>query len=148
MDFSTLGSRWIAPTCILLLSACGGGGGGGSSSPPVSGVGFNQAIGFGGAVLAIAATNDGTNDVYYGGAFSTYNDRAANRIVRLDENGESATGFNSGNGFNSAVNTLAMATDGSGDLYAGGSFISYDIVYPPDASPVLIATVHSIPVLT
>ena len=33
--------------------------------------------------------------------------------------------FAVGNGLNSPVNTFSLATDGSGDLYVGGVFTSY-----------------------
>ena len=37
------------------------------------------------------------------------------------------TGFDAGTIFNGGVvNTITLATDGSGDIYAGGAFTSYD----------------------
>ncbi|MBI4259108.1 MAG: hypothetical protein HY658_00950, partial [Actinobacteria bacterium] len=87
----------------------------------LSGTGFPQP---GTAALAVAL--DGSGDVYVGGGFTTYNGAAANRIVRLNPDSTIDTSFAVGTGFNSSVRALALALDGSGDVYAGGDFTTYD----------------------
>ncbi|MEJ2622790.1 MAG: delta-60 repeat domain-containing protein [Candidatus Thiodiazotropha sp.] len=49
----------------------------------------------------------------------------SNHIIRLNSDGTVDTAFAVGSGFNAPVNTLSLATDGSGDLYVGGAFTSY-----------------------
>ena len=51
--------------------------------------------------------------------------RRHNYIIRLNADGSVDTGFFVGTGFDSVVYTLAPATDGSGDVYVGGDFTSY-----------------------
>ena len=87
---------------------------------------FNRASGFDGKVDSIAAANDGSNDVYVGGSFLSYRTGAASRIVRLNKDGTRDVGFATGTGFAGNVTALAVATDGSGDVYVGGYFTSYN----------------------
>ena len=86
---------------------------------------FEIGVGFDEPVLSIIATSDGSGDLYVGGEFTTYNGIASNRIIRLNSDGTVDTAFAVGSGFNAPVNTLSLATDGSGDLYVGGAFSSY-----------------------
>ncbi|MCU7942959.1 MAG: hypothetical protein KZQ87_09785 [Candidatus Thiodiazotropha sp. (ex Cardiolucina cf. quadrata)] len=86
---------------------------------------FEVGTGFDEAVRSIIFTGDGSGDLYVGGEFTTYNGIASNYIIRLNSDGTVDTTFAVGSGFNSPVNTLSLATDGSGDLYVGGAFTSY-----------------------
>ena len=67
---------------------------------------------------------DSSNRVYYGGNFTTYNNSAAARIVRLDVIGNIDTSFVIGGGFDRNVHALAFDT--SGNLYVGGGFLLYN----------------------
>ncbi len=86
---------------------------------------FDVGSGFDEPVKNIISTADGSGDLYVGGEFTTYNGITSNRIIRLNSDGTVDTAFAVGSGFNSSVNTLSLATDGSGDLYVGGDFTSY-----------------------
>jgi hypothetical protein len=81
---------------------------------------------FNSTVLTIAPAADGSGDVYVGGTFTTYKGTASNRIIRLNSDGTVDTAFAVGTGFDSEVNSLVPATDGSGDVYVGGKFTSYN----------------------
>jgi hypothetical protein len=49
-----------------------------------------------------------------------------NDLVRLNSNGLIDLSFATGTGFNNTVFTVVPAGDGSGDLYVGGAFTSYN----------------------
>lgn len=87
--------------------------------------GFALGAGFDGSVFTIAAATDGSGDLYVGGGFTSLNGTPCNRIVRLDADGSVDSAFNVGAGFNSSVWSVAVATDGSGDVLVGGDFTSY-----------------------
>ncbi|MDH3762353.1 MAG: hypothetical protein OEU50_15340, partial [Gammaproteobacteria bacterium] len=87
---------------------------------------FNAGTGFNGQVNAIAAAYDASIDIYVGGSFSAYNGTTARRFARLDAGGNMDPAFVTGIGFDSAVRAVASATDGSGDVYVGGEFTTYD----------------------
>ncbi|MBH0178206.1 MAG: delta-60 repeat domain-containing protein [Nitrospira sp.] len=89
-------------------------------------VNFNAGIGFSNAVYSVASAEDGSGDVYVGGRFSSYNGTAVVRLVRLNADGTVDTDFNVGTGFDGTVYTVAPATDGSGDVYVGGQFSTYN----------------------
>ena len=93
------------------------------SSTDISSNSFKQ---FNALVQAVVPATDGTGDVYVGGYFTTYNRTASNRIIRLNEDGFVDPSFTTGAGFNNAVRTIALANDGSGDVYVGGDFTSYN----------------------
>nr|WP_294785028.1 T9SS sorting signal type C domain-containing protein [uncultured Flavobacterium sp.] len=57
------------------------------------------------------------------GNFSTFNTIAANRIIRLNENGSFDPSFNYGTGFNDDVNAIALCPDGK--IIVGGNFTTY-----------------------
>jgi hypothetical protein len=57
------------------------------------------------------------------GTFTTYKGVAANRIIRLNPDGSKDTDFDNSTGFNIAVNTLLL--DSNGKLYVGGVFTTY-----------------------
>ena len=88
--------------------------------------GFNIGSGFNERVYSIASTADGSGDIYVGGSFNTYNGTSSDRIIRLNSDGSVDTGFNVGTGFNRNVHSIVLATDGSGDIYVGGSFYTYN----------------------
>lgn len=87
---------------------------------------FNAGIGFSNAVYSVASAEDGSGDVYVGGLFSSYNGTKAVRLVRLNADGTVDTDFNVGTGFDGTVYTVAPAIDGSGDVYVGGQFSTYN----------------------
>ncbi|TSJ46268.1 delta-60 repeat domain-containing protein, partial [Fluviicola chungangensis] len=59
-----------------------------------------------------------------GGDFTTYNGMAAAKILRLNSDGSMDGTFNSGSGFNAAVETINVQTDGK--LLIGGDFTTYN----------------------
>src|SRR5215203_5967985 len=83
------------------------------STPPgsASGGAFTQGTGFNSIVRTMVMAQDGTNDVYVGGDFTTYNGEPANHLVRLHSNGAVASTF--GQGFDEVVIDLGLAADGS-----------------------------------
>ena len=86
---------------------------------------FTIGTGFDNTVNVIVPAEDGTGALYVGGAFSTYNGRPVNRLVRLNSDGSVDAGFVTGTGFDDTVFTILPARDGSGDLYVGGAFTLY-----------------------
>ncbi len=87
---------------------------------------FAVGSGFLGWVETIASADDGSGDIYVGGGFSSYRNKARNRIIRLNEDGSVDDGFSVGEGFDRTVSEIALARDGSGDIYVSGSFSSYN----------------------
>ena len=83
-------------------------------TPPPPGSGFNR------KVTLVAPALDGSDDVYVAGFFTWYESFRAFRIARLNNDGSFDTSFVTGTGFNAFPETIAPATDGSGDVYAGG----------------------------
>jgi len=88
--------------------------------------GFVTGTGFDAPVYTVSPANDGSGDVYVGGSFTSYNGSAVGHIARLNLDGTLDTGFDTGTGLNNRVNIIALATDGSGDVYIGGIFTSYN----------------------
>ena len=86
---------------------------------------FAIGTGFDNTVNIIAPAGDGSGALYVGGAFSTYNGRPANNLVRLNADGTVDSTFVTGAGFNSTVFTVVPVGDGSGDVYVGGAFTLY-----------------------
>ena len=107
---------------LLLLSACGSGE---RSSASIE-TGFSTSSRFIGFVLSIAPADDSTGDLYAVGSFTTFNTNGINGIARLNSDGSLDTGFDTGSGFNGSVFSIALATDGSGDIYVLGSFSDYN----------------------
>lgn len=89
--------------------------------------GFASGTGFNNTVSILAASTDGSQDIYVGGSFVSYDGTAGiNRIIRLNSDGSRDVAFATGTGFNNQVTSLAVANDGSGDLYVGGNFVSFN----------------------
>ena len=88
----------------------------------VTGSGFNHSH----SVLTVAPANDGSGDVYVGGSFTSYNGSAIGRIARLNLDGSLDTDFDTGIGLDDVVSIIVSSNDGSGDVYVGGPFTSYN----------------------
>ncbi len=82
---------------------------------------MSNKTGFTGAPQAIAVDSSGS--LYVGGPFTAYSGSSPTRIVKLTPSGSIDTSFNSGAGFNAAVNVIRF--DSSGSLWVGGDFTSY-----------------------
>lgn len=80
--------------------------------------GFSIGTGISGEVYKIAIQSDGK--ILTGGIFSQYNGTAANCITRLLTGGSIDPAFNSGTGFNGAVNSIAIQADGK--IISSGNF--------------------------
>ncbi len=78
--------------------------------------------GFNGTVSQIIRTTEG---VYAVGAFIAYKDRAIVGVARVHNDGTLDTAFNPGTSTTGAVDIVA-ANDGSGDVYIGGNFTSFN----------------------
>jgi hypothetical protein len=87
---------------------------------------FLTGTGFDNTVFIIVPADDGSGDLYVGGAFSNYNGTAANDLIRLNSNGVVDQLFSTGAGFNNTVFHISPVGDGSGDVYVGGAFTSYN----------------------
>jgi len=87
---------------------------------------FATGFGFNSSVRSIVSADNPGGNIYVGGDFTTYNGIQEIRIVRLDANGAFDPAFATGTGFNNAVHIIAPAGDGSGDLYVGGAFSTYN----------------------
>jgi len=87
---------------------------------------FNVGLGFNSTVILIVPATDGSNDIYAAGSFTSYNGSTHNFFIRLNDDGSVDTSFNTGTGFDSTVNSIVIATDGSNDIYVGGYFTSYN----------------------
>jgi hypothetical protein len=79
-------------------------------------------------VFSIAPAGDRSGDLYVGGAFTNYNGTPVNDLVRLNADGTVDQAFATGTGLNNAVFSIAPAGDGSGDVYVGGQFTSYQVI--------------------
>jgi uncharacterized delta-60 repeat protein len=84
--------------------------------------GFNPGSGANSAVNFITLQSDGK--ILIAGGFTSYNGTARNGIARLNADGSLDTGFNPGSGANSAVNSIAIQSDGK--ILIAGSFTSYN----------------------
>jgi len=94
--------------------------------PPVSSVSadstFNPGTGFNGEVKKTIVQPDGK--IVCAGFFTSYDGNTANYIIRLNSDGSVDNTFNSGTGFDSAVEYLGIQSNGK--IIAGGAFSSYD----------------------
>jgi hypothetical protein len=87
---------------------------------------FLTGTGFDNTVLTLLLADDGSGKLYVGGAFTNYNGDVANNLVRLNSNGVRDLSFTIGVGFNNTVFHVVPVGDGSGDLFVGGAFTSYN----------------------
>ncbi|MBK9628805.1 MAG: T9SS type A sorting domain-containing protein [Flavobacteriales bacterium] len=83
---------------------------------------FTVGTGVNGRLFAMAAQPDGKQVI--GGAFTTYNGVARNRIARINRNGTLDASFVVGSGVNGQV--TAVAIDASDKVLIGGSFTTYN----------------------
>jgi hypothetical protein len=82
--------------------------------------------GFDNTVLTLLLADDGSGKLYVGGAFNNYNGDVANNLVRLNSNGVRDLSFTIGVGFNNTVFHVVPVGNGSGGLFVGGAFTSYN----------------------
>ena len=104
--------------------------------------GFITGRGFDRGVYAVSSANDGSGDVYAAGPFSDYNGMDTNGLARLNSDGSLDAGFVTDTGFDLGpygfddpgrfgsdypLRCAALLTDGSGDIYVGGSFNDFNL---------------------
>ena len=82
---------------------------------------FNTGTGFAGSVFTTTLQPDGK--IIAGGYFSSYKGVTENSIIRLNTDGTKDISFNTGTGFNNAVNATAVQSNGK--IIVGGWFTSY-----------------------
>jgi hypothetical protein len=87
---------------------------------------FVAASGFDASVRWIVPAAAQSANVYVGGEFTSYNGIQKTRIVRLNADGTLDPSFTIGTGFDNTVNVIAPAGGGSGALYVGGAFSTYN----------------------
>lgn len=80
---------------------------------------FNIGSGLDGAVRVLSAQSDGK--IIVGGEFRIYQGTSANRIVRLNNNGNRDNSFNIGTGVNNNI-VYALTVQVDGKIIVGGSF--------------------------
>jgi uncharacterized delta-60 repeat protein len=89
---------------------------------------FTTAIGagFNSTVRALAVQSDGK--IVVGGFFISHNNITSNRIARLNSDGTRDTAFttNIGTGFNGAVQSIAVQSDGK--ILVGGEFLTHNAI--------------------
>ncbi len=83
---------------------------------------FNPGTGTNVVIYSTALQADGR--IILGGAFTSFNGTARNRIARVNPDGTLDPTFNPGVGANSSVNTTALQADGK--IIIGGEFTSYN----------------------
>jgi uncharacterized delta-60 repeat protein len=83
---------------------------------------FLTGTGFNNSVRSITVQPNGK--IIVGGNFTSYNDTAVNRLVRLNPDGIIDKDFIITQGFSSEVRAIALQSDGK--ILAGGLFTSYD----------------------
>jgi len=82
---------------------------------------FNIGTGFSTTVNSIAIQSDGK--ILVGGGFTTFTGSTQNRLIRLNSNGSKDTSFDIGSGFNSAIYSVAIQSDGK--ILIGGDFTTF-----------------------
>ena len=86
--------------------------------------GFVIGTGADGVVECIAMQSDGK--IVIGGQFTKFNGTNRKYIARLNSNGSLDTSFDTSNGFNSHVYSVAVQVDGK--ILAGGNFTTYNSI--------------------
>lgn len=124
--------------CLLLLmvmpglSGCGAGGdvpsGGALGNTPGSNAGNDpepgtQALAFNGPVRQVVGIPGSGGDVYVRGDFSAYGEQSVSGVVRLRPDGSLHGGFVLPASIDHPVSVIALAADGTGDLYVSDSLI-------------------------
>ncbi len=87
---------------------------------------FNIGTGAASNVNVVQAADDGSGAIYIGGFFNTFNGQASKEFARLLPDGSLDPSFVVGSGFSSTVRAALIRGDGSGDVYVGGQFSSYN----------------------
>jgi hypothetical protein len=88
------------------------------------GSGQTRAVtGFNGPVRSIVPAGEGGQEMFVAGDFTAFQGVMANRVILVRQDGTIAQTF--GEGFNDSVFGLAPAQDGSGDVFAAGSFTQF-----------------------
>jgi uncharacterized delta-60 repeat protein len=116
---------------FLGLPGCGGNGEAqpgllGNPSAGPTGAGFNQARGFNGPVRSIILVPGSEGDIYVSGDFTTYSNSTVAPIVRLRADGSINRSFTLSASINNRISSMALADDGSGDLYVADSLVEQD----------------------
>jgi hypothetical protein len=75
--------------------------------------------------IKITPANDNSGDLFVGGMFLVKG-ISVGSFARLNSDGTIDRRFNTGTGFNGEVSAIAPADDGSGDVFIGGIFTSYN----------------------
>jgi len=101
----------------------------GSNTPPGSGgspgaITAAQPGRFNAAVTAMTYVPDGNGDVYVGGNFTSYNGKPVGKVVRLKPDGTLDDRFHVTSMAGGSVTALAVADNGSGDLYVSEEFVN------------------------
>jgi hypothetical protein len=84
-----------------------------------------------GVEVSVAAAVDGSDDLFVGGNFTSWNGTGVNGLMRLRGDGTIDSSTEIGTGFDGWVDCVAVSNDGSGDVYVGGTFTKYDGVEVP-----------------
>lgn len=87
--------------------------------------GFDTGTGFDRGVTNVITADDGSGDIYVSGTFRSYNGVANPGLIRINADGTLDAGFEASAGTSRIQivfpNSLALAVDGSGDLFAQGA---------------------------
>ncbi len=86
--------------------------------------GFSSGAGFSVAPVWVAQNTDGK--MVGVGNFATYNGTACTRVVGINSDGSVNAAFVTGTGFDVAPTSVDFIPDGSGDVYVGGPFTTYN----------------------
>ena len=84
---------------------------------------FNGGTGANGYIQKVVIQSDGK--ILIGGAFTTYNGIARNRVARLNADGSPDTTFDPGSGANKAVDEIAVQPN-DGKIIVGGDFSTFN----------------------
>jgi uncharacterized delta-60 repeat protein len=87
--------------------------------------GFDLGTGFNNSVYVALPLNDGSGDVIVGGDFTSYDGTPALGVIKLNSDGSIDAGFAVGAASQTVVRAIALANDGTGDVYVGGLFVGY-----------------------